>query len=311
MLAFSLIYRNMKEILIFDNYFTGSTSSTYGIVNPLKFKWVNGSRKYGSMKNVAQADKSVVFYTDNCVWTKHKIGDVKIAWLLEPDEFLPGVHHWIKENYEEFDIIFTWDKSLLELSNKFKFYTPGNSWIPRNQIEIYPKDKLLSISASWKKFMSGHKIRHEIIDAYMVKYNIHWYGKRGLNPEENYILPFDPNVQNTIEHLIDAYKDYMFTIVVENVSKEDMFSEKIVSPILCGTIPIYYGIKTIGNYFDERGIIQFSSVEELDEILASLSPEKYESMLEYAKINFEKAKKYQLLEDGIYDQLVEMNIIKE
>ena len=54
----------------------------------------------------------------------------------------------------------------------------------------------------------------------------------------------------------------------------------------------------------------FNSVNELDDILKSLTPEKYQEMLPYVKINFEKAKNYQLLEDGIYDMLVNMDVIK-
>jgi len=299
----------MRDILIFDKFMIGKLSSTYGITTPLQLRWVHADEKYGHPDARYTTPTDVVFYSDRCVWQSDKIGKVKIGWLIEPSEYEPRVHAWIKDNYNQFDYVFTWNEELLKLSPKFKQYTTGNSWIAREDIGMYPKTKLLSISASWKNFLSGHKIRHEIIGKYKKKFNIDWYGKRGQNPQDNIIKPFDPEVQNTITDLIDAYKDYMFTIVVENASVDYMFTEKLVSPVLCGTIPIYYGMPSIGQYFDTRGMIIFNSVNELDDILSSLTEQKYHDMLEYAKINFEKAKNYQLIEDGIYNQLKEMKIL--
>jgi hypothetical protein len=287
----------------------GKFSTNYSIFPPLNFKWAHADDKYGDPSFVHRVPNDVVIYTDMQIMRQPKIGKVKIAWLLEPPEYEPKKYEYIKQNYREFDYIFTWDKNLLEIDSRFILYTTGNSWIPRDEIAIYSKDKLLSMSASWKKFMSGHAIRHQILDRYMKSYNIHWFGKRGLNPADNYIAPFDPTIQNTITNLIDAYKDYMFTIVVENQNLDYMFSEKLVSPILCGTIPIYYGMPSIDKFFDTRGMIIFDSIDELDDILSNLSLEKYEQMLPYARINFERAKGYQLLEDGIYDKLVEMKVL--
>lgn len=299
----------MRKILIYDKYCVGKSSSTYGVVNPLEFEWAHIDEQYGNpdLKDVIPTD--VVFYTDRNIWKPDKIGDVKIAWLLEPQEFEPKVFDWIVKNHAEFDYVFTWDKRLLDLNPRFKLYTTGNSWIKREEVDIYPKDKLISIVASWKKFLSGHKVRHEILDRYRRQYNLHWYGKRAQSGNHNKILPFDPSSQNTITNLVDAYKDYMFTIVIENANMDYMFSEKLVSPILCGTIPIYYGMPSIDKFFDTRGMIIFNSVDELEDILANLSEQKYHDMLEYAQINFEKAKGYQLIEEDIFRQLKEMKIL--
>ena len=297
----------------------GKFSTNYSIFPPLNFRWIHADEKYGDPSAIHHTPNDVVFYTDDLIWMENKTGKIRIAWILEPPEYMPKTHAWIrhKDAYEQFDYVFTWDKRLLGTDDRFLLYTTGNSWIQRDAVGIYPKDKFLSMAASWKKFMSGHAFRHQILDRYMTQYGIHWYGKRGQNPQDNYILPFDSTVQNTITDLIDAYKDYMFTIVVENQNLDYMFSEKIVSPILCGTIPIYYGMPAIGEFFDTRGMLIFNNIEELGAILKSLTVtpyayvEKYMEMLPYAQDNFEKAKGYQLLEDGIFDKLVQMNVIKE
>jgi hypothetical protein len=289
-------------------------SSSYDVNLPLKFKWAFclDHPRYGNPKLINEVSHDVVFYTDECIWLPNKIGKIKVAWMLEPPEYSPQTFEWISINYKEFDYVFTWDKELLKIDKRFIFYPPGNSWVPREEIGIYPKNKNISIVASFKNFMAGHKLRHNIINTYKQKYDIDWYGRRDiLYSDKNYIAPFDKNVQNTVENILDAYKDYMFTIVVENSIRDYAFSEKIVTPIMAGTIPIYNGCKSIGDFFDTRGIITFDTLEELDNILGSLNEQKYNEMLPYVKENFERGKNYQLMEDYIFNKLLEMDLITE
>ena len=75
---------------------------------------------------------------------------------------------------------------------------------------------------------------------------------------------------------------------------------------MLGTVPIFWGCPNIGDYFDEKGIITFDTVDELDKILQSLSFELYETMLPHIKNNYEMAKKHQITKD---DQIY--NVIKE
>ena len=101
---------------------------------------------------------------------------------------------------------------------------------------------------------------------------------------------------------IDALRDYMFSVSIENVSCDDnYFSEKIIDCFITGTVPIYHGCTNIGEFFDMRGILYFENQEQLDKIIDSLTPEKYESMLEYVKINYEKALKWPLDNDIVYE----------
>ena len=75
---------------------------------------------------------------------------------------------------------------------------------------------------------------------------------------------------------------------------------------ITATIPIYWGCPNIADYFDTRGILIFNTFDELKEIMESLSEEKYNSMLEYAKINFDIAKeKYTNFDDYFFEKTVE------
>jgi hypothetical protein len=54
-----------------------------------------------------------------------------------------------------------------------------------------------------------------------------------------------------------------------------------------------------------RGILTFNHPNELKDILLSLSPEKYESMLDGVKENFERVKKYIRPDDLLFENIVD------
>lgn len=235
----------------------------------------------------------IVIYTDKMVFNKNKIGKVKIAWLFDSDPaHKPQLYNYIVQNYKEFDYVITWDKELLAVDNRFVYLPYGNVPIAIDQFVMYPKTKLLSIIASEKTFLIGHKLRHEVIAKYGNKMDL--YG-RGYNP---------------IDSLLHALKDYKFSICIENVQRDWGFSEKVVTPILCGTIPIYWGCD-LSKFFDIRGIIIFNNISEIPDIIDSLTDEKYNDMLPYALDNFEKAKKYRRNEDNLFELLVKLNVLRD
>ena len=54
-----------------------------------------------------------------------------------------------------------------------------------------------------------------------------------------------------------------------------------------------------------RGILSFKHPSELKEILSSLSPEKYNSMLEGVKENFERVKNYIRPDDLLFENIID------
>jgi hypothetical protein len=81
-----------------------------------------------------------------------------------------------------------------------------------------------------------------------------------------------------------------------------MFSEKISDCFMMGTIPIYYGIDNIGDYFNTDGIINLTD----DFSIEDLSFELYYSKLDAIKDNFDRGFNLLLPEDYIY-----INFIKK
>lgn len=237
-------------------------------------------------------DVDVVFYTDKQISKPDKIGKIKIARLYEPEEINLPAYNYLRKNHHEFDYIFTWDKRWLSFTPKAHFLTYGNSSIGSEGYMIHPKTKLLSIIASAKNALPGHQMRHEVIRTFK---NMDVYG-RGYNP---------------VPSVFPVFQDYMFSIVIENTNEDCNMSEKIITPFLCGTVPIFYGCPSIHEHFDTRGMFTFSTIEELRPIIESLTPEKYSDMLEYVQINFELAKKHDNANDALYNKLIQLNIIEE
>ena len=74
-----------------------------------------------------------------------------------------------------------------------------------------------------------------------------------------------------------------------------MFTEKITDCLMTGTIPIYYGIKNIGDYFNPDGIITLTD----DFKIEDLSFELYESKMSAVKENLRLSMDLLLAEDYI------------
>ncbi|NCW37182.1 MAG: hypothetical protein EBV99_04000, partial [Proteobacteria bacterium] len=146
---------------------------------------------------------------------------------------------------------------------------------------IYPKNKLVSIIASGKKELPGHRLRHEII--HDLKDSISVFGN-GYNP---------------IKNKIQGLKDYMFHIVVENVKKDFWFTEKLIDCLVTGCIPIYYGCPSIHEFFNPEGFITFNTLHELKLNIDKLNSNLYNSKKDAIEENFVKAKQYLLAEKSV------------
>lgn len=237
-------------------------------------------------------DNSVgeTFYIDGWIKTGlyDKLSGVKYGWLVESKEVIPGiVTSHIKENYKlyftKFKYIFTHNKELLELDDRFKFCHGQGSLI--KEIKLYPKSKLVSYITSNKNFTKMHKKRIEYAKTFCDKLDL--YG-RGFNEIENKEI---------------GLCDYMFSIAIENGIYETDFTEKILDCFATGTVPIYLGAPNIGEYFNEDGIIMLTENFKISD----LSEDLYYSKMDAIVDNLERVKNYEIPEDFIYKKYFEKN----
>lgn len=252
-------------------------------------------------------DPAIMDYLEGKIHVNRKAPVV--ARLLEQrDYFQKRIYNAVLANYHKFDAVLTFDRELLKLIPNAKFLPPTEVTqfnrlpnphghepyksslietyeLPDEALQIYPKSKLVSAVVSTKAFLPGHRKRLEFVNAIKDKIDLFGRGIRELPSK------------------LDGLRDYMFSVAIENVSCDDnYFSEKIIDCFLTGTVPIYHGCIHIHEFFDQRGILSFETQEELDAIIDSLTPEKYDSMLEYVKINYEACYKWPLNNDMLYNQ---------
>lgn len=232
-----------------------------------------------------------------------------VARLFEQREYFNNeLRDIVLNNHDKFDVVLTYDKSLLNSIPNAKFLPPlmvthfnmlpnpvginpsksekiETYELPDDVFQIYPKSKLVSAISSNKAILPGHRNRLDFINSIRGKVDL--YG-RGMGAE----LPSK----------LDGLRDYMFSVAIENIECDDYyFTEKITECFLTGTVPIYHGCVNIGEFFDTRGILYFKTKEELQHIIDNLTPAKYTEMLPYIQANFEACYKWPLNNDMLYD----------
>jgi hypothetical protein len=228
-------------------------------------------------------DECKIVYTDNSLNLARKNSKNNIAWLIESPEYHKKIYEEIKHNNFLFKTILTHSKKLLELNQKFKFAPIGGSWLYDDEFGVHTKTKNYSIIASWKNELVGHKMRHNIISGSKGKIDV--YGN-GYNP---------------IKNKITALKDYRYSFCIENCKEDYYFTEKIMDAFLSGTIPIYWGCPSIGDFFNLKGIIVFDNLLELKDKLKLCTESYYLDNMDAVIDNHNRAYKYLITEDYIYE----------
>lgn len=232
-----------------------------------------------------------------------------VARLFEHKGYFKNeLYELMLNNYDKFDLVLTFDKDLLNSIPNAKFLPPlfvthfnclpnpinipmskspsiDTYELPKDVFQIYKKNKLVSAISSNKSFLPGHKNRLHFIEA--IKNKVDLFG-RGMGKE----LPSK----------LDGLRDYMFSVAIENIENDDYyFTEKITECFLTGTVPIYHGCLNIGEFFDPRGILYFSTAEDLNHIMSIIDEKMYEDMMPYIKKNFEACFNWPTNNDTLYE----------
>lgn len=229
-------------------------------------------------------------------------GKVKVACVLEAPAIYdcvcannPSVFHpfrWLEKNHQHFNIImspFLFVRDMVGADRYWWVPVAGTRIKPENY-GMYEKERLFSIVASHKQWTEGHRLRHQIVNRYPGK--IDTYGSGYNNIINEY--------EGTKLGKILAIAPYCFSFAVMNSVADDYFSEILIDVLACGTVPIWWGTKNIGNYFNPNGFVTFNTIEELDALMPTLTMEKYQSMIPAVTDNVEKAKAYRSHFDWIY-----------
>ena len=207
--------------------------------------------------------------------------DIKVAWLLEA----PGIFPWSVDTVvhmeDHFDLILTTIPSLLSRGGKYRKVTIGACRIPEEAWDPFPeKPKMCSIIASGKAQLEGHRLRHTVIRT-LDGFDVWGNGYKRFDSKET------------------ALRDYRFSVCIMNMISENYFTEVLLDCFFVGTIPIFWGCANIGEFFDKEGIISFTTVEELKEIMGSLTEELYLSKAKAIQNNFDLVHSHMSTDDNV------------
>jgi hypothetical protein len=220
-----------------------------------------------------------VFFTDN------KLRDVdrsqynnvkKVAWLLEPKGIDPGIYDWILENYHKFNNVLTFDREIISQINNGLFQPYGTYWVEKDSPV---KSSSVSMIASCKKEAIGHKIRHSI-----------------YNHFSNCIDTFGTITGSRLVSKDVGLSDFRFSFAVENCIQDGYFTEKILDCFATKTIPVYWGSRSVGEFFNNDGIIFIDDFESIESVINYLSEDVYNSKLGAIEDNFNKIDDYHIPE---------------
>lgn len=272
----------MIRVSLVDSLFSHTHTACNGDldIQPQKIRFDRSSKQHSAR----------VFTDKDLGKSAYDATPVKVAWLLESPDLFDSLYKEITQPHalKFFDVVATHNRRLLQAGGKFVFCPFGGTWIPPEKWRLYPKRKTVSIVASAKRDLEGHRLRHEIIER---------FGDRITQVMGGGYAPFADK--------IDSLKEFRYSIVVENCKEDYWFTEKLIDCFACGTVPIYWGCPSISRFFNPNGIIVFDSTEELNTILRSLSPEDYGNRRDAIEDNFNRAKAYMITEDYLASNVIE------
>lgn len=274
----------MITVNLFDYNF-GQSDTAYSVAyqTPERVRYVRGLMEFHGI--TLFTDEYINNPIVDQVQSKHKVG-----WLHEPRCLHPSTYKYSMQNMSKFDFIMTYDDMLLsEYHHKYRYSPYGGVWIDRKEWGIHPKHANISMLFGGKNTTDGHKLRHAIYDR-LQEYppQVHYYGLHGI--------PTDYSQQTKLKVL----KDYRFSIVIETCRENGLFTEILLDCFAVGTIPIFWGAPDIDYFFNDDGIISFTSVDQLEAILPCLSEGLYQEMLPHARENLELVEQYVAMEDWHY-----------
>lgn len=181
---------------------------------------------------------------------------------------------WLAQR--RFHRILTCNEGLLKRVRNGIYFPFGGTWVPEWRELDLTKTRNISLIASAKRDLTGHKLRHEMVD---------WIRASGRESEVDIV----GRGYRPLERKSEGLASYRYSLVIENVREKSYFTEKLIDAFLCRTVPIYWGAPDIGDFFDTDGMIICETIEDLQEALTRATAEYYASRLAAVERNLERA----------------------
>lgn len=241
--------------------------------------------------------ENIVVFSDICIpqaaeprfnGVKHKV-----AWMMEG----PGVYRtwghfiavfdFLSNNLGLYTAVATCDDSLVEkYPGKFIYVPFGGIIVPKESSFIFSKSKMCSTTAG-----QLYSPRDLVYSTYKDSGKIDFLGS-----SFGQIARYD--------NIVDGFKNYRYHISIPNCAEDRYFSSNLTDPLACGTVPIWWGTKKLGDFFNMDGIIVVSSMGELDEAINRMSEDDYLRRMPAIKENHVLVEKYRTPENALWENVL-------
>lgn len=193
--------------------------------------------------------------------------------LTEPRAFRWHLMRVLEWQAGRFHRLLTFDARMLRLANA-RFCTFGATWVRAPEAIDTTKTRELSLIASKKRLLRGHRARHGMarwLRAEEIEADLLGRAYRPIDTKEEGLAP------------------YRFSLVIENSREPGYFTEKLIDALLCRTVPIYWGAPDVEAWFLPEGMILCESMADMKAACRSLGPEAYAARAEAIEENRRRA----------------------
>lgn len=243
-------------------------------------------------------DKSTCVWIDNFNNCNTDKFEKKIFVWVEPNEFI-NLRETIINKSNCFDYILTYDEIILNTLQNAVLFEYGTTWIDYKNYNYFNKDFSVSFICGSKNVMEGHKLRLQL-----------WNRQNEIITPKLFFTSSNFEYSNFNNPVLGNSKEplfkSMFHICIENVKKNNFFTEKLIDSFICKTIPIYYGCPNISNYFDIRGMIIVNNLEEIIQVINKLNENDYLDRKEYIDKNYNIALNYVDYRKNLTDKIINL-----
>jgi hypothetical protein len=244
------------------------------------------------LDRLVKPTRDVTFYTDRtCVKDD---GKLKIYIQQEPATINQTINE-VPSCWQKFDAILTFNDEVLKTCPNARFYHIQTvTWIDEGDykhIDTSTKQFLVSNITGFKSMCDAHVFRHKIyLHQHLFNSNLFVFFRSSAHP----VIPAiqnNPLIGNELGAKMILFRSFQFSLVIENTRELNGYTEKLVDCLVTKTIPIYYGSKNVGDFFDTTGwiLIENQSVEEIVEKCKVLHPGYYAQYADVIEKNYTTA----------------------
>jgi hypothetical protein len=236
--------------------------------------------QFGIGNDFAHYSKKVCIFIDGLWLDRKEFKDAEFRVFIggcEPDILLDKQYRQqdVIDNHKKFDLILTRNTEIIQQCKNAKLFPFGSTWVSPKFQKLATNFEV-SFLCGVKNYLPGHNLRQQVFT------NLHRVRCNELTLKLNY----------TIDTKDRSFNTSQYAIIIENSQCENYFTEKLIDCLITKTIPIYWGCPNIGDFFDQRGIIKFTNLEDLINKINILTPEIYDQKLNIIESNYREAFKY-------------------